>query len=146
MQNNTTWIVVANSSQAKLFKVLTFPSKITAIKNLAHPESRLHDQDLVSSKPGRSFQSMGVSRHAYQSVTDPHHAEMEKFARHVAEYLTASFNKGEFKRLYVMANPSFLGLLRQYMDHNTQKSIVAEVPKDMTEHTTEDIERQLGQV
>lgn len=142
MPNPTTWIVVANSSHAKIFRLAKFP-KIEELTSFDHPESRLHNQDLEGRKPGRSFQSGGTTRHAYQPETEPKEVEIEKFAKSLSDYLTTSHQKGEFSRLYLMASPSFLGLLRQYLHAVTQKVIIAELAKDMTERTTAEIEQQL---
>lgn len=142
MPNQTTWVVAANGSIAKFFRVIKFP-KLEAIEVLEHPESRLRNQDLVTSKPGRSFESVGSARSAYQPAVDPHHNELEKFARFLGEFLSEARKNKEFSRLYIMANPSFLGLLRPHLDQATKETLIAEVGKDMTEHTTEDIEHQL---
>lgn len=143
MPNSTTWIVVANSSHAKIFRLVKFP-KIEELTSMDHPESRLHNQDLEGRKPGRCFQSGGTTRHAYQSVTEPKEVEIEKFAKSLSDYICTAHEKREFSRLYLMASPSFLGLLRQRINSATQKSIVAEVSKDMTECTHAEIEKHLS--
>lgn len=143
MTNNTTWVVVANSSHAKIFKVSHFP-KIEIVQTLEHSESRLLDTDLVSSKQGRTSDIGGTRRHAYEQKTDPKHVEFEKFAREISSHLSAACNKGEFSRLYILANPSFLALLRQHFDHQTNKTIIAEIAKDLTNHHQSDIEEVLA--
>ena len=142
MQNQTTWVVAANGSVAKFFKVVKFP-KLEAIEVLEHPESRLRNQDLVTSRPGRSFESTSSARSAYQPPVDPHHNELEKFARFLGEHLSSAKRNNEFTRLYIMASPGFLGLLRPHLDQATKDSLVAEISKDMTDHTTMAIEQQL---
>lgn len=144
MPNQKTWIVVANSSHAKIFRLAQKFPKIEELTTIDHPASRLHDQDLEGRKPGRNFQSGGTTRHAYQPETDPKEVEIEKFAKSLSDYIYAAHQKGEFARLYIMANPSFLGLLRQYINPVTQKVIVAELAKDMTEHPTAEIEQHLS--
>ena len=143
MPNSPTWIVVANSSHARIFRLVKFP-KIEEITSMDHPESRWHNQDLEGRKPGRNFQSGGTTRHAYQPETEPKAVEIEKFARTLSTYIDAAYEKGEFSRLYVMASPSFLGLLRQHIHAKAQKAIVDEVAKDMTERTISEIEQQLA--
>lgn len=142
MQNHPTWVVIANGSCAKIFRVVKFP-KIEEFEFLDHPESRLRNQDLVSSKAGRNFESTSTARSAYQAPTDPHHLELEKFAKYLADHLSDARRRQAFSRLYLMANPSFLGLLRPHLDHLTQESLVAEIGKDMTEQTIANIESQL---
>lgn len=137
-----TWVIVADSSQAKIFRLGKFP-KLEEISSLKHPESRLHNQDLVSDKPGRGFQSHGNGRSAYQPETEPKQVEAIKFAVEIAALLYTASNKGEFNQLYLFSEPSFLGLLRQHIHPSIQKNIVDEVAKDLTSSSTETIEHHL---
>lgn len=143
MQNHATWVVCANGWCAKIFRVVKFP-KIEECEFLEHPESRLRNQDLVSSKSGRTFESMGMSRSAYEQRNEPHHLELEKFAKLLGEHLARARQAQSFSRLYLMASPAFLGLLRPHLDRLTQESLVAEIGKDMTEQSTAHIEAQLA--
>ncbi|KIC74076.1 hypothetical protein DB42_BL00010 [Neochlamydia sp. EPS4] len=142
MPHTLTWIVVANSSKAKIYRLAKFP-KIEELLVLNHPESRLQDQVLEGRKPGRNFQSGGTTRHAYEPETDPKEVEKEKFARSLGDYICAAHYKGEFTRLYLMANPAFLGLVRHHINTSTQKTIVAEVAKDLTDCPIPEIEHHL---
>lgn len=137
-----TWIVVANGSQAKIFRLNQFP-KLEVLRLFEHPESRLRDTDLTSSRPGRTFDSHGVGRHAYEAKSDPKELEIEKFAKSLGEHLSRSYEKGEFVHLYLFAGPSFLGLLRSHLTRATQEVILAEIAKDMIDHPTVDIEQHL---
>jgi protein required for attachment to host cells len=143
MRNQKIWVVVSNSALAKIFRIEKFP-KIAIVDTLEHPESRLHNVDLVSERPGRAFDKVGVGRHAYSPVTEPKQVEVEKFAKDLAKYLDAAFLKKEFSRFYLIASPSFLGLLRKEMHGQTQEAIIAEIPKDMTDHVTQEIEQQIA--
>ncbi len=145
MNQTTTWVLVANCCQAKFYKVVKFP-KIEEFHMLEHPESKLRDQELVSSKPGRNFQSGGTTRHSYVPQTDPKRQEAEQFARTVASYLSAEHQKHSFSRLYIVASPSFLGQLRQHLNSQISKTIVAEIDKDMLDHREEEIEQKLVEV
>lgn len=145
MPKQNIWVVVSNSCQAKIFKIAKFP-KIEIINTLEHPESRMHNVDLVSEKPGRAFDKVGVGRHAYSPVTEPKQVEVEKFAKDLGKYLNAAFKNKEFTRFYLIASPAFLGLLRKELENKTQEAIVTEIAKDMTEHVNEDIEEQIAKV
>lgn len=140
-----TWVVVADNCQAKIFRLLKFP-KLEEMTHLKHPESRLHNQDIISSKPGRGFQSVGNSRSAYQQETEPKQVEAIKFASEIAHFLYTASNKGEFNQLYIIAEPSFLGLLRQHINPHIQKIIIAEVPKELTSCSKESIEHLLSEL
>jgi protein required for attachment to host cells len=142
MSQQATWVVIANGSNAKFFRVVKFP-KIEEFEVFLHPESRLRNQDLVSAEEGRTFESTSTARSAYQAHVDPHHVELQKFARLLGERLAEEKRKQSFSRLYLMANPSFLGLLRPHLDHSTKEALVAEVGKDMTDQSMAEIEKHL---
>lgn len=126
-----TWLLVANSSFARIYK-LEKNHHLEELKVLEHPESRLHNIDLVSDKPGRDFESGGTRRHALEQKTSPKKQEFSVFAKMLADYLEDAHNEGTFDTLYIAASPSLLGLLRQSIHPNTAKLIKGEVDKDMT--------------
>lgn len=142
MQHQTTWVLTANGSHAKLFEMLNFP-KIEEFAVLEHPESKLRSSELVTSPLGENTGMNMSGQNTYEPKSDPHHLEMQKFAKFVGDRLSSSLQKGEFSRLYIIAGPVFLGLLRPHLDHKILKTIVAEIPKDMTEHPISDIEAHL---
>lgn len=142
MQHVNTWIIVSNSTEARIYQLLKFP-KIEEIETFVHPESHLLNQELVSSKQGRTFQSTNTSRSAYEPKTSPKQLEVDKFAKSLGEHLATSLQKGMFDRLYIFAEPSFLGCLRQYLSKNTKDAIIKEDPKDLTKHKISEIEKHL---
>lgn len=139
MSQNKTWVLTANEAQAKLFKIVQFP-KIEQIHSFEHPESRLQNHELVSSKPGRSFDRMGTNRHTYEPKSDPQSLEIEKFAKELNEYLSKALQNKEFDHLYLFAGPYFLGVFRQHLCPHVAAKIKAEVPKDLVKQEKGDIE------
>lgn len=137
-----TWVVVADKCKARIYRLVKFP-KIEEIFFLEHPESRLRNQDLVTTKQGSSLQRGGTTRYGYQQKTEPRQLEAEKFATFLTNYLTTAERKGEFNRLYLLAEPSFLGLLRKHMSPEIQKTIVAQLAKDVTSSDLATIENLL---
>lgn len=133
-KSDKTWVVVANSSCVRIFQL--GPAHIlTEVETLIHPASRLKDSDLVSSGLGRSFESSPVAhhaRHAMEPPTSPKEVEFQSFARILCEFLQNAYRKGGYKQFYLVANPSFLGLVRQYLPNSLHALIKKEVSKDMT--------------
>src|SRR5262245_42681650 len=127
-----TWILVSNSSMAKIFRIEKNQNLIE-IAQLTHPESRLHERDLVSSKPGRDFDSMGSSRHAYEAQHSQKSTEFHLFARHISNFLSSAQSEGKYDKLYIAASPVFLGILRQELSRPINMLIAGEVDKDMTQ-------------
>lgn len=134
----SSWLIVANSSTARVFKFEKH-NQLLELKSFEHPESRLHNIDLVSDKPGRDFESFGSARHALEPKTSPKVVEFTLFAKILADYLDTSRNNGEFETLYIAASPSLLGLLRQSLHSETKKLVKGEVDKDLTHLKTEEI-------
>ena len=67
----STWIVVAESARARIFTMSGIGGKLQEITDLSHPESRLHDTELSSDLPGRTFDIQGQGRHGMEPATDP---------------------------------------------------------------------------
>lgn len=132
------WLLVANSSFARIFKFKKIES-LEEVKNFEHPESRLRNSDLVSDKPGRDFESVGVTRHALEPKISPKRLEFITFAKHLADQLEESRKNEEFGDLYIAASPTLLGLLRQSLHPNTAKVVKGEIDKDITHLKPEEI-------
>lgn len=127
-----TWLLVANSSLARIYKIVN-RNQVIELKVLEHPESRLHNGDLVSDKPGRDFESSsGTRRHALEQKTSPKKQEFAIFVKQLTNFLEDACNQGTYDTLYIAASPSILGLLRQSMHPNAAKLIKGEVDKDLT--------------
>ena len=126
-----TWIVVANSSHARIFRAESNHT-LVEIEVMDHPESRQKDGDLVSSKPGRQFDRNGPGRHAMEPQTSPKAVEFETFARLLSTRLDAAREYEHVGKIYLSANPGFLGILRQSLSASTTSLIAAEIDKDMT--------------
>jgi protein required for attachment to host cells len=133
------WLIVANSSSARVYKVENRHA-LTEIRLFDHPESRLHNLDLVSDKPGRAFESAGIGRHGLESGSaTPQQHEFALFAKRVVDYLEEAHNKNEFEELYLAAGPNLLGLIRQSLSPSLSKVIKAEINKDLTHLKEEEI-------
>ncbi|MCE5294722.1 MAG: host attachment protein [Chlamydiales bacterium] len=131
------WIVVANASCARIFQMEG--QKLEELKTLIHPESRLHEQDLNSSAPGRDFSSTGVRRHAMEPKTSQKEHEYTLFAKMISDYLEEERKNNAYSQLYIAASPNFLGMLRQAVSSPTASLITKEFNKDLVHLSTGDI-------
>lgn len=138
-----TWIVVANSAQARFFTADTATGPLAEFHDLVHGESRLHARELTSDLPGKNVDSHGGGLHGMEARTPVKKHEREVFAREVASYLTHARNSGEFDRLIVVAAPAFLGELRATIDKNTLASVSSWIEKNLTKDSAEDIRASL---
>lgn len=138
-----TWIVVADASRARLLVRTGKGGSLEEPEDLVHPEGRMPDRDIVSDRPGRSFDSAGEGRHAMEPRTDPGQEAAQEFAREVADVLEGHRAKGDFQRLILIAAPRFLGMLRDHLGKDTRRLVDGELDKDLVRADLEEILRHL---
>ncbi len=138
------WILVADSSRARIFTAENSVAELVEIENLSHLESRLHNDELTTDVPGRA---KGVPHHSgghlYQGETEPKDQETVNFAKQVAQYLCHELNLNKFEHLFVVASPVFLGELRQACSQQLKKHIAFSLNKNVVTKTPEQIRTYL---
>jgi protein required for attachment to host cells len=128
---STTWILVANAAQAKLYANQGPNKGVELVSEYVHPESREKGSDLVSDRPGHN-QGHGNGRGAYIPQTDPKQNAAEHFARHLAGMLDEGRAHGRYERLVLAASSPFNGLLKQHLPVGVSKLLTASVDRDYT--------------
>ncbi len=141
---STAWVVVADSCRARIFSAEKPASPLTEIQILTHPEGRLHQGDLISDKPGRDRNS-STGSHDLGRENDPKEEEALRFAAEVCEVIEDGRAKGRFQKLYIVAAPSFLGLLRKHSNGALKKTVTEEIAKNLCTKTPEEIRKSLPQ-
>ncbi len=136
------WVVTADTSRARIFSANTPSGPLVEIQTLTHPEARLHQGDLVSDRPGRDRNSGGGS-HDMGHEADAKAEEDVRFAAYVCDNLEKGRISGKCERLYVIAAPGFLGLLRKQQCGSAKKIIAQEISKNLTTHSAADIRKSL---
>lgn len=127
----TVWVVVANRGVARLFQASQPTGGLQEMDAFIHPEARLHDQDLVSDRPGRGFERAGPGRHAEEPDSTVAEVETGNFALELARFLLKGRNEGRFDALMLVAAPAFLGSLRDHLDGQVRDRILLEVAKNL---------------
>lgn len=131
----TTWVLVADSSRARVFEATTSRGEMQEIDAFVHTESRLREQDLTADLPGRAFDSHGQGRHAMGAKRSPKQQEHFNFASQLDHYLDDARKQNRFDQLIIAAPPEFLGLLRSGLTNSTAKRVKAFIDKDLTRET-----------
>jgi protein required for attachment to host cells len=137
-----TWIVVCNSTQAKIYQAKN-NTELTEVDQLSHPDGRLKASELVSDRQGRVHESTTYGRSAYEPQTTVKEVEFTQFARTLCNFLDTSYNAGKFSKLYLIAGPHFLGLMRDAISIPIAKTIVGEIAKDITQFDSKKIREHL---
>ena len=139
----STYILVADNVRARLFTAETPSSPLEEIEALAHTEGRLHDREITSDLPGKIKNAGGIGGHAFEQPTDPKKHEADNFAHRLAHYLEEAHNANKFEQLLIIAEPSFLGLLRIQLPDQIKKLVCFELAKNITTHSADDIRKYL---
>jgi len=126
------WILAANGSRATIFRAESPSAPLAEVESLANPDARAKQIDLVSDRPGRTFDSVGAGRHAKAVEVEPKQQEQIRFAKSIAERLEQARLENTFERLVLVAAPAFLGLLRANLGAPLAARVSLEIDKDYT--------------
>ncbi|HZP12169.1 MAG TPA: host attachment protein [Nevskiaceae bacterium] len=143
-------VLVADSARARLFDAPTPTAALHEIEDLSNPVARLHEGDLVADragvKHGRSAQvhggSMTAGADAYGGGGMRDH-RVEEFAKSVCERLADTVRRTDAERVYIVAEPQFLGLLRARMDAPLRRRVAGEIAKSIAGKPPDEIRRAL---
>ncbi len=138
-----TWILVAESSRARFFEQETPIADLKELPGLSHTESRQHESELTSDKPGHSFDGKGQGSHALGQKTSPKEAETIAFSKNIVEFVEKERTNGGFEGLVIIAPPDFLGLIRKGLSEATKKLVEGEIAKNLIHQSAEEIKGYL---
>ncbi len=136
-------VVVADAARARLFARQKKFSDLEEIETLTHPESRLRRQDLVSDRAGTVHEARDFGESSADQQTDPKSREADRFARQVSARLEHLSSNHRPEGIALVAEPRFLGLLRQHLAKDVRKQVTLEISANMTRETIEAIARKL---
>ena len=137
------WLVVANHTQARIFTAESPTlAELTEIEDLTHPQSRLHDREMTSDLPGK-IKSPTVGGHAFEAATDPKQHEAVNFAHRLAQRLESGLNANAFDRLAIIAEPTFLGMLRHCLSAPVKNTICFQRDSNLANFSIEVIRSHL---
>jgi protein required for attachment to host cells len=100
------------------------------------------DRDIKSDKAGRTSSGPGGAG-ATMGEADFHEQAEERFAVDAAERLKSGALAGDYEELVVIASPKTLGMLRKHYHSEVEKRLIRELPKDLTGHSVDRIEKIL---
>ena len=140
------WIVVADAARARIFSAESPIAPLVPLEQFVCPQARLHERDMASDRPGRSFDSTGAGRHGTDAPTSPKEHEAVRFAKTVAEYLERGRVDNSYNCLILVAEPHFLGLIRKAIKPETAKMVTNEIDKDLSKFDRKDISEHLSKL
>lgn len=106
-------------------------------------QPNLKDHALHSDAPGTQAQRWGHARPAMEE-TDFHQQNEDRLARDIATQLNKQALAGDIPSLAIIAPPKTLGVLRAHWHKILAEKIICEIPKDMIDRPTPEIEALLA--
>jgi protein required for attachment to host cells len=135
-----TWILAADRSKARIFEILKRHDPPTEIADFVHALGRAHERDINSDASGRFYgKGEHVQGHATSTDVSVMRHEAERFAEQLCDYLYHAHSERRFEKLWIVAGPEFLGVLRAKLPKQLRAIMELELDKDVTTHNPDDI-------
>jgi len=139
------WIVVADEAKARILSTNNSTDALSELQTLSTSETSMREQDLVSDKSGKSYDSAGKGRHSMGEKSDHKEQYAIRFAKEIGTYLENHRQSKDYMKLIIVAAPHFLGLLRKEFSKGVSELISLEIDKDLTMVDTQHIREHLPQ-
>lgn len=136
------WVLVADGEKALFLRNEgdhEYPH-LEVFREVHEENPATHDQG--TDRPGRLHDGTQAHRSAVQE-TDWHRIEKTRFAKELSERLYKMAHRNDFKKIVLVAPPVVLGELRKDLHKEVADRVTAEVPKTLTNHTVEEMEKVL---
>jgi len=140
---DSTWVMVANSSRARLFERRAAGSDLALVREFEHPESRAKGGDLVSDRPGHTATDQG-RRTALDPDTEPKRIAQEQFARELGHALEQGRVQNRYGGVVLVASAPFLGILRAQLPEGVRAQVREAIDKDYTALAERELAAQLS--
>lgn len=138
----TTWIVSGDSSRARVLQV-TGRNRLEEIEDFVNPKARMNDRELRTDAHarfnghggmGRPGSGSGIGMGPANDREEQRQAELEteNFSRHIGRYLDKARIERRYDRLFLIAPPRFLGMIRKQLGKEVEKLVQDEIDKDLS--------------
>lgn len=146
MKRTMTWILIADGTRARI-AWNDGPGRGVQFLDRAELRGRNRPgREIMSDRPGRTFDSAGQGRHALELPTDPREHERQVFLNDVAALLDREHQRGRYDRLVLVAPPKALGTLRDALSDAARAKVTGEIDKNLTNIPVHRIAEHLGSV
>ena len=134
-----TWALVINSEHCRVLRGVSAKAE-DALGELVLESEAKNLREIMSDKPGRSFESKGGGRRsAMEYASDPIADHHRAFMRQAIDLLEGHRRAGDFDKLAVFAEHDMLGYLRQLMPQSLRDIVILEVPKNLLHLSEHDL-------
>ncbi|MBV7410037.1 host attachment family protein [Maritimibacter sp. DP1N21-5] len=135
-----TWVLVADSEKALFLENIADAENPHLVVRREEHQSNPSDLEQSANRPGRMYDG-GPGQRSALDDTDWHELAKERFASDLADILYRRAHRGEFDKIVLACAPQVLGNLRPELHKEVTDRVVGEVPKLLTNHQLDDIEK-----
>jgi protein required for attachment to host cells len=136
-------VIVADASRARVLATREDPGELYELEDLVHPQSRLREQELVADGAGSGIDSGGRGMHSMGHEKAAHDRQAEIFAGELCEEIDKLRQRLKLRRIYLVAAPAFLGLMRASLGKQCASLVSGEVGKNLVTHSLQEIRDHL---
>ena len=141
---NGTWVLVADGEKALFLENQTDGENPHLEVFREDAQDNPPNREQAANRRGRFHDGPSVHRSAVED-TDWHQLAKDRFAQDLAEILYKQAHKGAFDKLVLVAPPKTLGELRSELHQEVEQKVIGEVPKTLTNHPIDEIEKIVAQ-
>lgn len=137
-----TWVLIADGEKALYLVNKGDEQDIHLDLRRKEEQENPKAQDWAANRPGRFNDGPSVHRSAVDD-TDWHQLEKERFAKAIADDLYKAAHAGKFDALIIAASRVVLSELRKEMHSEVADKLLLDVPKVLTNHAIDEIEKAI---
>lgn len=145
----TTWFVVANAARARICAQDEPGGRLREVGDYVHPASRQSGAELGTERPGQGHRGQGATAPggtAFEPRADVHRKEHERFARELAQAVSAGLAAGKVQALVVAASSPFLGELKAQLGPAASQALVSTLAHDLTALDLRELGQRLAEL
>jgi protein required for attachment to host cells len=146
MKPIVSWVLIADGARARILENRGPGKGLQPVEGMVFERDLPPSREILTDRPGRSFESQGAARHAIENTSDPHRELKRAFAKRLCQLLESKLKEGAFQRLVLVAPPVTMGDLRQSLPAQVQGAVVGEVVEDLTKVPNDRVPRHLEKV
>jgi len=138
------WFVIAHRAGCRIFSKAGAAGPLELVETLDNAEGRLQNREIDSDKGGTTFANPAHGRHVFSTEVSAHEQVAKKFATLLGNKLEEAAVSQRFDELILVAEPHFLGLLRQELGKNASARVTRSLEKDLANVKDNEMQERLS--
>lgn len=126
----TTWVLLLNSNDCRVFSFSKKNHTLELIKDIFHAENKGRNQDIVSDRPGH-YVNDNAGGGSYSPHTSPKEIKIDQFVHEICHFVEDGRVHQKYEKLIIISAPRMQGYLEKHLNKNIEKLITQHIQKDI---------------